>query len=659
MGSFGGLDVSDWVPNTCWLWRYSNLRFVGFYLNHLEHPHHGGSNWNGHLYDLRDTGWNILPLWLPFAYDQILALMPVTDGAADGRIAAVAAGAAGFERGATIYLDVEAQIFKGGLRDAHGQLTGQARYLVNWLRAVRTAGFGVGIYCSWLDAKPESLLSTSLRDYSPVLWPFATLLSPRATWDQEHFELDPALPSEWPVSAAGEPPPADQNWPANGLVIGCQYDQDQRHNALIWPQQNGKPNGSRSVDWDSSKVPDPAHPSATGVVTYAATWGNPDFLDVFVVHPEGIDTTSRNRSAALRIGMNLVFGPRDIGPTPSAREDAFDHCAAAVSRDAGVTNLFVLGLDGRLRTLFADRRESYPRHGWALNPGSSNEARRASPLAAVARARRQIDVFYVDRAHRLVTQWLGPTGSDRATDWQAPTARRVLAGPLVAGGSNLAVLPSPSDYANTADSIPNRLDVFYVSFDYTDPTHPDAWRVVHAEWSPTADWLIAPIPGLIGVAAASGVAATRDPNGTVHVVVQLRTRTSTHHARLPPAGNWSVSSGPQPPPPAGSAPGAADAWVSLHLAGLRDAVVLAGMTRLGQLAWNSWTVSGGWAATSTAPSTLDASGYPRTQFSTGGRLQLARRGPSDLDILGVTETGQLASRTLHVTSAGDAVLATP
>jgi hypothetical protein len=662
VGSFGGLDVSDWVPNTCWLWRWSNLRFIGFYLNHQEHrlppdkPQHVGSNWNTHLYDLTDTGWRIFPLWLPFRYQDILALMPVTDGGTDGTTAASAASNAGFERGATIYLDVEAEMFRGGLRDAHGQLTGQARYLIDWVKAVRTAGFGVGIYCSWLDANPRALLSPILYDYAPVLWPFATLTQPRAAWDQSHFRLDPALPAEWPVP--GEPAPAHQTWPRATPVIGCQYDQDQRHNALVWPKQDGQPNGSRSVDWDASKVPDPAHPRATGVVTSAAFWGNPDFLDVFVVRPDAIDVTSRGRSSSLAIGKTLVFGVRDIGPTPTAREDGFDRAAAAVSRASGVTSLFVLGLDGLVRTLYQNPRETYPRHEWALNPTAGDQARHASPLAAVSRTQGQIDLFYVNRAHQLVTQWLNPGGSDRAADWK--NARRILAGPLVAGGSNLTALPSPADYANSPGEIMNRLDVFYISFDYSDPAHPDAWQVVHARWSQSADWAIDPIPGLSGVAAASGVAATRDSAGDLHVIVQLRSRTATRHARLQRqrGATWSVGPGPQAPSPGPAAtPGTPDSWVTLHLAALRAAVIMAGMTRLGRLAWSTWTLRGGWSNSSASAPTLDQHGFPVAAFSTGARLHLARRGPSDLDILGIAENGDLTSRTLHVISGENAVLA--
>ncbi|HKA22788.1 MAG TPA: glycoside hydrolase domain-containing protein [Blastocatellia bacterium] len=659
MGAFGGFDVDTWQANTCWLWRWSNLRFIGFYLNHLEHPHHAGSNWNTHLYDLTDSGWRILPLWLPFSFQDILALMPATDGGTDGRTAASAATSAGFERGATIYLDVEAQMFKGGLRDAHGQLTGQARYLIDWLRAVRTAGFAVGIYCSWLDAKPEALLSPLLYDYAPVLWPFATLLTPRAAWDQSHYRLDPALPPEWPVSAQGELAPADQTWPRATQVIGCQYDQDQRNNALTWPKQDGQPNGSRSVDWDASKVPDPAHPRASGVVTSAANWGNPDFLDVFVVRPDAIDVTSRGRSSSLSVGSTLRFGVGEIGPTPTAaRDDGFDSAAAAVSRASGVTNLFVLGLDGLVRTLYKNPRDTYPVHDWALNPTAGDLARRASPLAAVTRTQGQIDLFYVDRAHRMVTQWLNPGRSDSATDWNA--SRRILLGPPVAGGSNLTALPSPADYANSPGEIMNRLDVFYISFDYSDPAHPNAWQVVHAQWSQSADWAIAPIPGLSGVAAASGVAATRDSAGDLHVIVQLRGRTATRHARRQPEATWSVGPGPQAPSPGPAAtPSAPDSWVTVHLAALRDAVIMVGMTRLGRLAWSTWAPSGGWSNSSASAPTLDQHGFPVAAFSTGARLSLARRGPSDLDILGIAENGELTSRTLHVISGENAVLAAP
>jgi len=423
----------------------------------------------------------------------------------------------------------------------------------------------------------------------------------------------------------------DPAWATNPNTIGSQYDwfnNKRDRTEFHWATATGANGGARDADWDVAKVWNPSHPRAAATVTIAADRTTPAQLRIFTVATDRIECRDVAAAATISNARNLGLGPADIGPTPAAQESGFDAAsAAACSRRAGCADLFVQGLDGIIRTTWITDRETFPHHPWPLH---SEPARRGSPLAAVCREVDQIDVFYVNRDHQLVTQWWSP----RALDWAQN--RRVVQGPLVAGGGNLAAVKRAA-----GDSPRSQLDVFYVSLDYSRPyASParwnDAWRVVHATWSQGSDWAVAPIGGLDQPAAASGVAAAGDAWGRLNVIVQSRDRRGLRHAvRTAATGSsWDVGAGPGPLPTDG---GAAMWWMTFGLAVFQNLLLIVGITNTGALAWATHT-PGVWSGVR-----VDAA-----QFSTGRPLALAHRQPGMLDVIGLTEDGGFAWRTFEV-----------
>jgi Domain of unknown function (DUF1906) len=620
---FPGLDVSAWDDHVVWLWRWSNLRFIGFYLAHSASG--TSTTWTTHWHDLRDLGWGVVPFWLPFSSGNI-ASMATADGTDHGGRAVARAREARLERGAAIYLDVEAPVL-GGAHPA-----GFIRYINNWFEAVRTGGYTPGTYCSRLDA--PHLLGADFTAARPLLFPFSIPGRTRAAWNDTTFQLTPALPETWDVGR-------DPAWAPGASTVGCQFDwfNAQRDRALMhWPTATGGQNGSRSVDWDMAKVFNPSHARAASAVIAINDRGTPDAARLFCVRGDRIEQMQRPGGATSFSAVeNLNLGPADIGPTPAPVQSGFDPAfVGAASRRGGCADVFVLGLDGFVRTLWVNPRETFPHHPWALNP--SDPARKGSPIYAAAREVDQLDVFYVGEDHQLVTQWWSPT----ALDWTRN--RRVLAGPQVAGGSNIGVLGQ-----RRAGATPGRLDVFYVSLDHARPyaagaAWNDAWQVVHGVWTTAADWQLTPIRGLEGAAAASGVTVARDPRGMLHAVVQTRDRNELRHATLAPgATDWDAAAGPRalPAPTAGEP---AAWWMTLRLNVFPSCLLLVGVTSAGQIAWATWQRPGGWSAVQTAAAT----------FSTGRRLAVARRGAATLDVVGLTEDGDLTTRTFEIAGNGTA-----
>jgi hypothetical protein len=633
---YPGLDVSEWDPRLLWLWRWSNLRIVGFYLSHGAGQTY--TTWTNHWHDLRDIGWGILPLWLPFGSAGIGA-MATANGTAHGQVAVERARAAKLEIGATIYLDIESPVFDAMPNALPASKAGFLNYVNNWMQAVRGGGYAPGAYCSRLDAA-LILNHTVLRPHRPVIWPFAVANSTRAGWDDNTFQLSPNVPNDWLVTDATAQPDPDQGaWVQNNDTFGCQYDwfsEDRDRKIFHWPGANGHQSGFRSVDWDMGKVFDPTHPRAAGVVVAASDRENRDWVRVFGVHTSVLDYLERNVDGRFGSGQNLRNTVGDIGPVPAAAVNGFDPTwASAVSRRHRFVDLFLLGQDGFVRTLWANNQETFPNHPWVLNP--DNIARRGSPVSAVSRVVDQLDVFYISTGHQLVTQWWNPG----QTDWTRNV--RVLAGPLVAGGSNLATLPTPNDAASPSD----RLDVFYISLDFTQPANSpqwgQAWQVVHAVWRIQADWQVTPIPDFIDIAGQSGVACARDNAENIHVVAQNRNRAGLRHAILQRgSASWTISVGPVLLPSALQTP---TWWMSLHLMAFGDRVLLLGVTNLGMLAWSVYA-GGHW-------SNVGASNAP---FATSRPLALARRGSVALDVIGISEQGEIVAQSVTITQTGSIII---
>jgi hypothetical protein len=615
VATYPGLDIDAWDDRLIWLWQRSNLRFCGFYLAHDRRAQR--STWTPHWRDLRDDGWGAFVLWVPFS-DTGIDQMRTADGGADGRHTAALAEAAGVEKGAVLYLDIEAAVLGKNANP------GFARYVTGWMSAVAAARYRPGAYCSHLDVTKDGLLSAAFDRLRPALFPFSIAGANRARFDRDTFTLPPAPPRSWAVGRT-------DSWPDSPAVVGSQYDwynADRTEKSFDWPDATGRRDrrSARSVDWDAAKVFDPSHPWAAGAVAAAPDAAAPDWVSLYVVRPTLIETSDRGRQGRLAMPVELRLTAADIGPEPSPELAGFDaNGAAAVSRRTGHHDLFLLGLDGFVRTAWVNPRETRPTHPWPLNP--DGPARKGSPLAATSRAPDQLDVFYVDRSHQLVTQWWHPA----RTDWARQ--RRVIGGPPVAGGSTLAALPAPTD----AIATPDRLDVFFVTFDHSlpgtaGPGWNDRWQLAHAFWTASADWRTETVTVPGGVAAASGVAAARTADRTIHVLAQRRDRTGLIHATLPDGGGWRLGPGPGL-----SQPGA---WTTLQLAVSGTTLVLAGMTSEARLGAATWA-NGRWTPGVTAPAA----------FSTGRPLSLVRRGPA-IDVIGLEEDGALAMRSLELPAGG-------
>lgn len=666
--TYPGMDIMAWDARLSRLWRRSNLRFCGFYLAHWRGDE--GTTWSTRLWELRDTGWTILPLWVPFKATQIDGVpanpsegkptatpggaFGTADGGRDGDAAVALARRARLEAGATIYLDVEGHL-SGGQGAWANPATGTADYILAWLRAVSAAGYRTGFYCYRAELHPHSLLDPRVTAFRPVFYAVSVPKPHRARWNNTTFHLAPYPLPSWGVGA-------DERWQYPDHVIAVQYAQVPDP-ALTWPDANGRPmdhkepNSHRSVDWDEAKVFDPAHPKAARALAAAQHHSAPDRVRLFAATTDQLLTAVRDKAGKTSpLGQTPVL-PRDTVPPPPAGEDGFDATSiAASSGDARSRHVFLLGADGRVRIRWVTPRQSYPPHPQPVNPARL-PARKGSPLAAASRTPAALDLVYVDREHRLVRQFstAGP-----AVDWTnnvqtvLPPAR---AGGrdalLVAGGSNLAMLPAPTDAVHTAD----RLDVFHVGHDYTTPpwNDPRAWQVVHTRWSfprgrPAAP-VTALVPGLDGVAAASGVAATRTADRALHLVVQDRARTRLRHAVLKRAGpDWETVQGPTGELPPLHRPERGDPqpawWMNLHLLAAARRVLLVGTLATGHLAWATYD-GASWSGITARPA----------GFTPGRPLCLARRGTRLVDVFGWDEDGQLLQRTLTLLDQGGAALA--
>jgi len=281
---FPGFDIDRWDDHIVWMWRFSNLRFIGFYLAHSAAGTR--TTWTAHWHDLRDLGWGLVPIWLPFSSGQI-SNMAEADGSDHGRRAVSRAREAFLERGAAIYLDVESPVFGTGA----AQDRNFTRYLTRWFREVAAGGYAPGVYCSRLDA--PRFLGADFRTLGPVLFPFSISSQTRAAYADAQFKLTPALAESWDAGR-------DPSWAVNSNTIGCQYDwfnADRDRKTFHWPTADGRTDSFRDVDWDMAKVFDPAHPRSAGVLAVVGDRANPASMRLFQIQPDNISISSAHRTA--------------------------------------------------------------------------------------------------------------------------------------------------------------------------------------------------------------------------------------------------------------------------------------------------------------------------------------------------------------------------
>jgi hypothetical protein len=134
-----------------WLLANTNLRWAGFYL--APAPSHPDQSWMN-ADDAGLAGWGLAPIYLgqettgPGSHHVNAA-----QGAIDGADACKLMLAAGFGKGAVVYLDNEA---------GPPMLPPMAAYVGAWCDAVVAGGFAPGVYCSFqLGALTKALRPTA------------------------------------------------------------------------------------------------------------------------------------------------------------------------------------------------------------------------------------------------------------------------------------------------------------------------------------------------------------------------------------------------------------------------------------------------------------------------------------------------------------------
>ena len=717
MPVFPGYDIAGPSPELVVdLWAVSNLYFCGFYLSHSPRPT-GATRWvslsgstspphsNVGLWVARDCGWRLLPVYLSFQEWLTIRGDPArrqglpAEGRVHGQTAARLAVAAHLERGATVYLDLENPIL-GNQPDEFSD------YVTEWCRALTREGYRPGVYCSRLDAPRISrIVGTQIPDL--VLWPFSirgrtTPAGPvwfarrvgaqgnEFVWDPQRTirtRTIPVDPREWSIEN-------DPQWGMTPSVVGCQHDFWNPQNAEVqgfqWPRaavcRTPRPGAGLSallhVDWDSSKVPDPAHPRADLALAVCADPAGSGRL--FVVESKAVCVSERPNNAASWSPLQRVTTIDDLWPPPSApATPAWDRGleplhAAAASRQEGHFDLFLVGVDGSVRTTWANPGERYIRHPWDINwtePASGNRparrlpARQGSPVAAVCDVPGWLDVFYVSDEHRVVHRWWRPgpaagwaEGSHvdprpAGTEEQDPTQQCAR----VAPASNLVVLADRGPQPQTG-----RIHLLWVGFPFDGyPNGRDitAWWNRFRVWHAIADlpqnasprWtslgVVADSQGTAAsAAAATGIAAAIGPGRRIHLVTQNPNRSGLAHW-IRERDVWTHSDLPLRPPPRTINPPIPprDArTMALVVIGKPDEVrLLLVLVDAEQVVL--WTTYDGrtWS-----PAQEWIPGPSEAPFSAGRPIRLRPYASGNVEVIGVTEDRKVIVLTLRPDAGG-------
>ena len=178
MIAYAGFDRSD-APTPAqldWLQAHSNAKWLGGY---LPSPSHGARTWCGLWQGLRAKGWGLAPVYVgrqvmgPGSHDVTAA-----NGAIDGADAAAQMATEGFAPGSFVYLDHESP----------SQAFITSGYTAAWIDAVQAAGFGAGVYGSFLQGQQFAALRPNVR-----VWVYHVPTVARTNFPTDDFpELDPA-----------------------------------------------------------------------------------------------------------------------------------------------------------------------------------------------------------------------------------------------------------------------------------------------------------------------------------------------------------------------------------------------------------------------------------------------------------------------------------
>ncbi|GAB2900237.1 glycoside hydrolase domain-containing protein [Streptomyces mayteni] len=589
-----GLDSGDGDALMRGVLANTNLRWAGFYLGHAAtqetdtewtKPRNRTPNVASWRY-YRSEGWGLAPLVLA---RQFLGTLPNThpnpewtaaNGTADGQRHVRRAVAAEIETGATIYLDLEL----GGFMST----THFPDYLRAWRDAVAAAGYRPGVYCWPVDVPLVAHHSPTI-----ALWVVDPGKTQPHVYDEATGRL--ALP---PAPRWTDPTEGDWVRPGSIAFQFAWYNENRTDDAgnVVSTSQLPLPSGVKRpvfrIDYDASRVPDPAHPEDPGALAMAAF--PPGGPALFAVSPADVFWTRFDGawdSGAGEDGTPSSVGVRDLGYGPW-----FDTAsAAAVSRRPEHIDLFGVGVDGSVWTSWESPTESSVDHPWTLNP--TMPARPRSPIAAVSRRPDQLDVFFINTSHEIVTTWWNPND----TDWAVHTGP-ITHGFAMAPGTDLTAVTTPGD--------PDSIDVFAV-----DAADLPRW----VRWKPATGWTTETVPNVVNVDPRLGVRAAHH-GGRLHLLVPGRDGSVSHLLRgAPDHGSpdaWSLAFA-IPQPPSTSRP------VALRLLSVGDLLVAIAITARAELVWTAWN-----GISWTLPG-VDVGGVP---YSTCGRLAAVRVDDQTVDI---------------------------
>jgi hypothetical protein len=178
MTGFAGFDRSDpLTPDQFdWLQKNSDAKWVGGY---LPSPSHGARTWCGLWQGLKAKGWGVAPVYVG---RQVMGpgshAVTAANGTLDGQDAAAQMTTEGFAPGSFVYLDHESP----------SQEFITSGYTAAWIDAVQAAGFGAGLYGSFLQGAQFAALRPNVR-----VWVYRVPTVARTTYPNDTFpELDPA-----------------------------------------------------------------------------------------------------------------------------------------------------------------------------------------------------------------------------------------------------------------------------------------------------------------------------------------------------------------------------------------------------------------------------------------------------------------------------------
>lgn len=635
---YGGLDraiyeaLGDAVVGP--IRAHTNLRWLGFYLAHSFGG--SGSSWTSRRPRspqvstwrfLHSEGYGLAPLFVGRQFVGVDAggqpvppdvtphhRIPHNDwaeanGEVDGRHAVDlankhdAGNLVDIERGATIYLDLEADGFMSN--------AAAKSYLKGWFDSVAAAGYRPGVYCS--DAV-QATDASFVTDGKLIRSVFPNV----AIWFFRIPDVQPIVFDE--TAARLTLPPAAIYQDADGTQpwfgrIACQfacYNQSRAVHGANLKTGASSVHRVEPIDFDASRVTDPSHPEDNRALAFSAFL--PGQPAAFSLHSQGAAWQYLDTPQWGEWGQG-GFAIPDNTPMADLGYGRFYDTAsvAATSRRWGLVDLFGVGIDGSVWTTW--RTADGPDHPgeWAAAPqllNPSMPARFGSKMAAASRKLDVIDVFFINRNHELTATWWSPND----TDWQAHV------GPITHG---LGFAPATNIAAVTAAHDPERLDLFAV-----DQSNQVRW----VQWRNPGPWQTATVSVTADVDPALGVHGIWH-DGQIHIVVGGRDGSLAHFihrdGEITSADGWIV---------AGFLPALSLARpMGARIVSAGGVLGVVGVSSTQTLFWSAWN-----GMSWTSPGRDDA--VPA--YSSSGRIAVFPFGGDSVDIMVPNQDGEVVLRRL-------------